>query len=565
MSYKKIYAEYKGRNNYLIHLWDEAGYDQINWKKYAYEECSENEKELVSLEGIPVKKIFKWDKTNLRGIHFHDMPAYQHYLIERYSTNDEPSIDHRELFFDIEAEMGDALTPEYIKSAPKKITSIAFYDRTMDRWGVFILDIKKKIKAQQKKNRDIYPCHTEKELLIRWLEKFREIDPDILVGYNSNYYDIPYMYYRMCSVLGEDMANYLSPIGIVQDVSKWSNDKFLDIAGVESLDYMQYHKKYYWRDEPSWTLDSIGKKWAKLGKVEYDGSLDRLYERDLNKFIDYNFRDVEIIVELDKNLEYIPLTKNLAHKGKIRYGDVISSSKIHDGAISAYLLSQGIVPPSRDPNALSKKDYAGGYLFCPDVGLFKYLFDEDLTSLYPSIIRSLNIGKETYVARIIWDDDRFNHLGLNDLKQMNPNDELTLENSDKKYATLKISQLIQLIEDNNFTISANGVLFRTDIKSVLSVILGKWFNERKENQKLKKQAYKSNNGRLGKKYHLIQYSLKILLNSLYGALALGSFRYGNVILSEAITLSGQRIIQESALFANTHMNKVLRGEVNLNS
>lgn len=565
MSYKKIYAEYKGRNNYLIHLWDEAGYDQINWRKYAYEECSENEKELVSLEGIPVKKIFKWDKTNLRGIHFHDMPAYQHYLIERYSTNDEPSIDHRELFFDIEAEMGDALTPEYIKSAPKKITSIAFYDKSMDKWGVFILDIKKKIKAQQKKNRDIYPCHTEKELLIRWLEKFREIDPDILVGYNSNYYDIPYMYYRMCSVLGEDMANYLSPIGIVQDVSKWSRDKFLDIAGVESLDYMQLHKKYYWRDEPSWTLDSIGKKWVKLGKIEYEGSLDRLYERDLNKFIDYNFRDVEIIVELDKNLEYIPLTKNLAHKGKIRYGDVISSSKIHDGAISAYLLSQGIVPPSRDPNAISKKDYAGGYLFCPDVGLFKYLFDEDLTSLYPSIIRSLNIGKETYVARIIWDDDRFNHLGLNDLKQMNPNDELTLENSDKKYATLKISQLIQLIEDNNFTISANGVLFRTDIKSVLSVILGKWFNERKENQKLKKQSYKSNNEELGKKYHLIQYSLKILLNSLYGALALGSFRYGNVILSEAITLSGQRIIQESALFANTHMNKVLRGEVNLNS
>ena len=211
----------------------------------------------------------------------------------------------------------------------------------------------------------------------------------------------------------------------------------------------------------------------------------------------------------------------------------------------------------------AKKTYAGGYLFCPAAGLYKYMFDEDLTSLYPSIIMSLNIGKETFVARIIDNDDRNNRLGLNDLKTRNPNEELLIENVSRKQTYIKINKLIQLITENNLAISANGVMYRTDKQSVLSTILAKWFDERVEYKGYMKKAYKAGDKEKGAFWHQRQHTMKILLNSLYGATALGSFRYGSVILSESITLSGQRIIQESALCANRHMNKVIKGEVTL--
>jgi DNA polymerase elongation subunit (family B) len=326
---------------------------------------------------------------------------------------------------------------------------------------------------------------------------------------------------------------------------------------------MKLHKKFSFRDEPSMRLDAIGEKYVNLGKVEYDGNLDRLFEDDIQKFIQYNFRDVEILKELDEKFEYIGLVKNLSHKGKHNYGEVYANTKTQDGAISAYLLSQNIVPPSRDRNPIFKKGYAGGYLFCPQAGLYKYMFDEDLTSLYPSIIMSLNIGKETLVARIIDADDRNNRLGLNDLKEMEADRELLIENPQRKQTYIKTGELISYIEQNNFAISANGVMFRTDKQSVLSTILSKWFDERVEYKGYMKEAYKKGDKEKGAFWHQRQHTMKILLNSLYGATALGSFRYGNVILSEAITLSGQRIIQESALCANRHMNKVIKNEITL--
>ena len=566
MTYKKIFSHYlKDKpNTYLIHLWtDDGNYQKIEWKNIAYVECEPNEATHYGLKGEPLKKVKDWDREN-PNLHFHDMVAHQKFLIEQYGTNDEPSTNHREVFFDIEIEMGGALTPEYIQQAPKPVTSIAWYDKQLDEWGILILDKKDQIKHTKAKNKEIIPVRTEKELLAKWVEKIREIDPDILVGYNSDYFDIPYLYFRISNVLGSDWASQLSPIGYVKDKSKWTPDSPIEIAGIDSLDYMLLHKKYSWKDEPSYKLDAIGEKYAGVNKIEYNGSLDRLFEEDIQKFIQYNFRDVEILKLLDEKLQYLSLTKNLAHKGKIKYSEVYASSKIHDGAISAYLLSQGIIPPSRDRNPIEKKNYAGGYLFCPTAGLYKYMFDEDLTSLYPSIIMSLNIGKETLVGRIIDVNDRNNRLGLNDLKEMDPEKEIEVENSTRKRTRIKIEKLISIIEGGNLAIAANGTFFRTDKQSVLSTILNKWFAERVQYKGEMKKAYKSGNPELGASFHLKQYTMKILLNSLYGATALKSFRYGNVILSEAITLSGQRIIQESALCANRHMNKVMRNELKLN-
>ena len=186
------------------------------------------------------------------------------------------------------------------------------------------------------------------------------------------------------------------------------------------------------------------------------------------------------------------------------------------------------------------------------------MFDEELTSLYPSIIMSLNIGKETFKGRIIDADDRNNRLGLSDLKAKDPNNTIIIKNHKGKRAEVTVANLIKFIESNNFTISANGTMFATNRQSVLSTILAKWFGERVLYKDKMKKAYKAKDNEAGAKYHLLQYTMKILLNSLYGATALPSFRYGNVNLSKAITLSGQRIIQESALVANREMNKEIK-------
>jgi DNA polymerase elongation subunit (family B) len=560
--YTKCYASRIGKNKFKIHLWTDEGYEEIEWWNPAYVECPESESKFRGLKGEFLKKTYKWDKTT-QGLHFHDMAPNQKFLIEKYGLDDKPSTSHREVFFDIECKIGGALTEEYISNAPMPITSIAWWDKQLDFWSIVVLDPKNKVKHLKFKNKEIIPCTTEEQLLSTFIEKFRDIDPDILIGYNSDYFDIPYLYYRICNVLGYEWGDYLSPIGKVE-VKKgneyWFRDDYVNIVGVESLDYMRLHKKYYWRDEPNWSLNAIGEKWADISKIEYEGNLNNLYEDDIDKFIQYNFRDVEVLKKLDEKLKYIALTKNLAHKGKHNYSQVYKSSVTHDGAISAYLLSQGIIPPPRDKNPIVKKDYAGGYTYCPKAGLYRYMFDEDLTSLYPSIIMTINIGKETLVGRIIDANDRNNRLGLNDLLEMDPESDVLIENAERKRVKTKLKNVIHFIQKDKLAVTANGVMFRTDIKSVLAVVLEKWFEERVMYKDEMKAAYKRGDKVKEDYYHLMQYSMKILLNSLYGATALPNFRYGNVILSEGITLSGHRVIQESALVANRHINKTIQGK-----
>jgi DNA polymerase elongation subunit (family B) len=315
--YKKIYEVGNKRqtgkeNTHLIHLWTDEGYEKIEWENYAYKECREDEAKFKGLNGEPLLRTHNWDR-NTTKLHFGDISAHQKFLIEKYGTDDRPSTTCREVFFDIECEMGGALTEEYISTAPKPITSIAWYDKQLDQWAIVILDKKGILKRTKAKNKEIIPFRHEADLLDCFLSRMEEIEPDMLVGYNSDYFDIPYLYYRMSIVLGDRQAKRLSPIGITKHAKNnqywYKKDMYVDIAGVESMDYMRLHKKYGWEDEPSWKLDAIGEKYVGINKIEYEGTLDDLFETDIQKFIQYNFVDVEILVELDKKLQYLSSNK----------------------------------------------------------------------------------------------------------------------------------------------------------------------------------------------------------------------------------------------------------------
>ena len=240
MSYIKCYTEPIGKNKYKVHLWDEAGYDQLEWWSPAYIEDPNGE--FKGINGETLSKTYRYDKRKDVNLHFHDMVPYQKFLIERYGIDDTPSTGHKEVFFDIECEIGGALTVDYIEEAPMPITSIAYWDKLKDWWTILVLDREKQLNRTviKKTRKEIIPCETETKLLDLFLEKFRDIDPDILVGYNSDFFDIPYLYYRMCNVIGEEKAAFLSPLGKViarKSSDFWyKNDMYVDIVGVESLD-----------------------------------------------------------------------------------------------------------------------------------------------------------------------------------------------------------------------------------------------------------------------------------------------------------------------------------------
>jgi DNA polymerase elongation subunit (family B) len=241
---------------------------------------------------------------------------------------------------------------------------------------------------------------------------------------------------------------------------------------------------------------------------------------------------------------------------------------MNEGAILKYLKREGIISPNKptthNPSLKNANvSYAGGYLLEPIPGLYFDVIDLDFTSLYPSIIKSLNLGIETLVGRIKVSHNvtyEQNH-SLDKLKERDPNEDIIIEKLNKKNYTListqiKIKDLINIIEENNFTISASGALFKTDEQSICSKILQGWFEKREHYRGLKKKAGKEEDWTNYKLYDLFQHAFKILQNAMYGTYAINGWRYtdGHLICSAAITNSGQRLTMSTIDFVNDKIN-----------
>jgi DNA polymerase elongation subunit (family B) len=521
--------------------------------------------EHLTLEGTrvsPVRRIDDWRDTR----YFEkDVDKITRFLVDHYYETDDTPKTHNIIYLDIECVVAGALTEENIKDPKGEITAIALYDHNTKKYFCLVLDKSNKMSKAESEGKIIMPFSSEKELLSGFLDKWYELDPTIITGWNSGFFDIPYLYYRIKKVLGETVANTLSPIGKIKFTPQFPEQP-VNLAGINHLDYMLLFKKYIMKQEPSYRLGDIGKKYAKLEKIEYQGSLDKLFAEDVDKYIEYNLRDVEIIVELENRMKFIDLTVTIAHLCHTEYEAIYFSTMLNEGAILTYLKRKGIISPNKpttyNPSLRTlEEEYAGGYLLDPKPGLYRWIIDDDYSSLYPSIIRSLNLGIETYVGRIL---DRIIKedcwWGLDDLKKMNPERIISIENKKQKQTTIKVSELIKMIEDNNFTISASGAMFRTDKQSVVCEILADWFAKRQDYKKMMKQAYMSGDKTKGDFYNSRQHSYKILLNSVYGVFAINSWRYtdGRKILSSAITLTGQRMIKETIKQANEIMEELLK-------
>ena len=558
-------AIYYDRSTYTFHLRD----DKTGWSEFKYNRpryIIDPNGQFPTLDGKRANPITKYDwKDN--SLYESDLDANTAVLIDKYRDSDDAPEWQNIVYFDIECEIAGALTPDLIKRAPTKITSIAVYDNTTKKYYCLILDEKKQLQTINEESRAIIPFPHEHDLLHAFLNLWEQLDPTIVTGWNSEYFDVPFLYYRIENQLGANQAVRLSPLKKVK-FGQYVNDSPVELAGLNHLDYMLLFKKYNAKQEPSYRLGDIGEKYAKLSKIEYEGNLDRLFTEDINKFIEYNIRDVEILIELEKRFKFIELTVAICHLCHVPYEQIYLSTALNDGAILTYLKRQGIVSPNKPTTTRPalydiKEEYAGGYLKDPVPGLYEWVIDLDFTSLYPSIIRSLNIGIETYVGRIVNNDKYDNQWTLGDLKRMDPKQMITIERlkDDKttNQSQTTVEQIISFIEKGDILVAASGAMFRTDKSSVVCDVLTDWFNKRVEYKNLMKQAYKSGDAVKGEFYNRRQHAYKIKLNDVYGCYAINGWRYtdGHKLISKAITLTGQRVTQESIKFVNKWMNKEL--------
>ena len=542
--YQSIF--YDNRKN-KIHLWDDhRGYVTFPYKKYAYIKSAGGT--YVSLYGDRLQKVYKIEKD---GAYFESdvMPEIR-ILVDNYTESEEVSEGHKVLILDIEVEVTDGF-PD-VRRAENIITSIAIYDDITEEYHCFILDKKGEVESTD----TIHPRQTEYDLLKSFMTKYLEISPTILTGWNVEFFDMPYLFNRMIQVIGYEMASCLSPIQIVKHIDRKDKEKeqlSIKIAGVNTLDYFQLYRKFTFSERPSYRLDAIGDYELGQKKVEYEGTLNDLYENDINKFIKYNIHDCRLVKLLNDKLNFIEIARGLAHVGHVPYEDIFMSSRYLEGAILTYLKNKKIVAPNKPKHRIKKKDvkkFVGAYVQEPQKGKHSWVYDLDITSMYPSCIMSLNISPETKIGKIKgWNPEEF-------LKKDNRKTYTIIKNG-KDIGKLTEKEVSEYLRESKVSIATNGVMYKTEKKGLLAALLEKWFNERVEYRKLAKKFHEQGDTDKSEYFDRRQYLQKILLNSLYGVLGLPVFRFYDLDNAEAVTYTGQSLIKFTKKIVNSYYNKEL--------
>ena len=470
-------------------------------------------------------------------------------MVDKYTDSDDVSEGHRVMFFDIEVEVTQGF-PD-VNRADNTITSIAFYDVLTKQYYCYVLDKENKVNTGLFGNSTVIKFQDERDLLKAFYTKYLEISPTIISGWNSDRFDVPYLYNRTIRLLGQEAANCLSPIGIVEFQKHRGTYK---IAGVSSLDYLELYKKLTFGERSSYRLDDIGELEVGIKKVSYEGTLNDLYDNDRNRFVEYNINDVLILQELDKKLDFIDIARAICHLGHVPYEDVYYSSRFLEGAILVYLKKVGIVAPNKvkaNRQLMDGNDkFTGAYVQDPQKGKHEWVYDLDITSMYPSIIMSLNISPETKLGKLdSWDVEPF-------LKGVDKT--YTINNKyGKETAKLTTAEFKNFLNDNNVSVSSNGVLYTQDRRGLIPTLLEKWFDDRVQFRKLAKKFAEQGDKDKYAYFDRRQYIQKVVLNSLYGVLGLPVFRFYDLDNAEATTTTGVELIKYTKRMANHYYNSTL--------
>jgi DNA polymerase elongation subunit (family B) len=532
-----------------MHIWDDKfGHQTFRYKKYAY--VKNKTGTYTSLYGDKLKRINTWEKDQPELFESDVNPEIR-VLVDNYTDSDDASDGHRTMIFDIEVEVTDGFPDP--RKAENKITSIGFNDPILEKYFCYVLDPTDKLKLGESRTKEdgdtIVSFYDEYDLLNAFFKKYMEIQPTILTGWNVEFFDVNYLYNRAQQVVGKEVANLLSPIGQVQ----WSDfSKRYKIAGVSVLDYLALYKRFTFSERSSYRLDAIGEYEVGEKKVAYDGTLNELYENDIDKFVQYNLQDVKLVKKIDDKLDFIGIARGLAHLGHCPYEDVFMSSRYLEGSILVYLKKKSIIAPNKPsrPKKFSNDKFVGAYVQDPQKGKHEWVYDLDITSMYPSCIMSLNISPETKLGKIEgWNPEEF--LRKNNKKTY------SVTQGEKLLGRFTELQLQNFLDGKDIGVATNGVMYRSDKDGLLPALLRKWFDERVEYRKLSKKFYEDGDIAKSEYFDRRQYLQKVLLNSLYGVLGLPVFRFYDLDNAEAVTYTGQSLIKFTKKIANSFYNKEL--------
>jgi DNA polymerase elongation subunit (family B) len=556
-------------------------------------------------------KDFKKELSLLPKVKLHesDINPIFRCLYENYK--DSPSPDLHVGFFDIEVDFDPLRGFSSPDDAFSPITAISVYLNWMERNFTLVLKPKgmSKEAAESIVNEfeDTILCDNEKQLLEIFLNLIE--DTDILTGWNSEGFDIPYIHNRIVEVLGKEETRKLchwNKFPKKREYEAFGRDTVTyDLVGRVHLDYLQLYRKHTYHEMHSYRLDFVGEYEVGEKKTHYEGTLDALYNNDFKKFIEYNKQDVVLLVKIDTKLKFIDLANNLAHTNSVLLQTTMGAVALIDQAIVNAAHDLGLMVPTRIRESELEREtrwaeetelggsVVGAYVADPKPGMHDWIGGVDINSLYPSVIRAVNMSPETIVGQIRPDlTDDFLKIQVKQHKKsfadawgnvfgsleyqavMDTNSHTTplkIDFEDGSTATVTAREIYDLVWNSGkkLTLSANGTLFDSGKPGLIPSVLSRWYKERKELQaEAKKWAKKADEAtdaaakaeakKQAAFYDQRQLIKKILLNSLYGAIGNPGSRWYDPRVAQSTTLCGRCIVRHMS----AKINEIIAGDYN---
>ncbi len=385
-------------------------------------------------------------------------------------------------------------------------------------------------------------CKSENHLMMEFMKFWLKNYPDVITGWNTKFFDVPYLMSRIRLIAGDKVINKMSPWKLIERKEIFYRGKeqtVYELFGIVNLDYLELYRLFVPQKQESYKLDFIGE--VELGQNKNENPYDtfkEFYEKDFQKFVDYNIQDVELVDALEDKLRLIDLSLTIAYESKVNYDDIFSQVRMWDTLIANHLMSKKICVPPREDQVKETK-YVGAYVKEPNPGLYKWVVSFDINSLYPHIIIQYNISPEKILG----------------VKSNGVSVERMLEGRTP----------LEYLETEGACITPNGALFKTDSQGFLPEMMETMYKERViyKNKMLdaKKRKEVTGDKNLDKeisRYHNIQWARKIALNSAYGAIGNQYFRYYDVRQASGITTAGQFIIRFIENEVNEYLNKILQ-------
>ncbi len=506
-------------------------------------------------------------------------------LSENYLNQDAPKLNVA--FFDIEVDFDPERGYASPDDAFMPITAIAVYLQWMETMICLAIPPKtitmEEAKEQVKEFPNTMLFKNEADLLETFIELIQ--DADVVSGWNSEGFDIPYTVNRVTKVLSkEDTRKFclFDQFPRKREFEKYGRTAVTyDFVGRVHMDYLELYRKYTYEERHSYRLDAIAEYELGERKTQYEGTLDQLYNNDFKTFIEYNRQDCALLDRLDKKLKFLDLANTLAHENTVLLQTTMGAVAVTEQAIINEAHRRGVVVPNR--TKMSEREdtaAAGAYVAYPKEGIQDWVGSLDINSLYPSAIRALNMGPETIIGQLrpiatenhieqqiskgksfaaAW-EGMFGTLEYESVMNQEIGTDITIDWEDGSSDILSAAEVYRLIFESNqpWVLSANGTIFTYEKEGIIPGLLKRWYAERKEMQAKLKEAINAGNKIEEEYWDKRQLVKKINLNSLYGAILNPGCRFFDKRIGQSTTLTGRQITKHMA----GKVNEIITGEYN---